>query len=71
MSHYLNPLENFDSTLARAKDYILVDEALNLLEGEDRDPPKEDLHTNESQHERPPLLYPDATCYSLAPALTY
>lgn len=33
---YHNPIEDFDSALARTKDYMLVDEALDSLEGEDQ-----------------------------------
>lgn len=39
-SLYLNPLEDFNSTLARAKNYMLVDEVLDSSEGEDREPLK-------------------------------
>lgn len=39
-SLYLNPTEDFDSTLARVKGYMLVNKALDSSEGEEQEPPK-------------------------------
>lgn len=56
-SLYINPPEYFDSLLARDKDYILVDEALDSSGGEDREPPKKihkKVKDGEPSHKRGP-----------------
>lgn len=50
-SLYVNPPEDFESTLARAKGYMLVDKALNFSK-EDREPPKKS-HKRTKEEETP------------------
>lgn len=68
-SLYLTPPEDFDSTMRRAKDYMLVDEASNTPNDEEQEFLKK--QQNKARAEEPPKLLPPMQRSSPPPSRCY